>query len=738
MLKRFILFLAIAAMSTSSFADEGMWLPMLIGKNYEEMQRLGLELTPEQIYSVNNNSLKDAVVNFGGFCTGEIISGEGLILTNHHCGYDRIQSHSTAQNNYLDNGFWAKSKDQELPNEGLTVTFLIRMEDVTDQILGVTLGASDEAQRLQLIQGAIAEIEAGAVEGTHYTAEVKEFYEGNKYYLFVNEVFEDVRLVGAPPSSIGKFGGDTDNWMWPRHTGDFSLFRVYSGPDGNPAPYSPNNIPLKPRHFFPVSLEGIQKEDFTMVMGYPGSTERYLPSDGVKLLVEESNPARIKLRETRLEIMKKYMDENEEIRLMYSPKYFQVSNYYKYFIGQNQGIKNLDVIHQKEQQEQDFLAWAKANNKTDQYGDLFKQYEQVYQDYKKVNEPYVYLEEGAFGIDILLLAYHFEGIGEILKAVEENRKEVDPERVKTLMDPLVAELREKVDQHFTDYYAPIDKEVFAALLKMYHENVDKAYHPPIFKEVEKKYKGDFSRFADVVFKKSMFTDKSKVMSFLENPQQKALANDPAFRTMKSILSHFREAAGQEFQSSRLALSNLHRDYQRGLLQMNGDSAMYPDANFSQRLTYGTVDGYVARDAVYYDYYTTLEGLMEKEDPISEEFTVSEKLKELYNNKDFGPYANEKGEMPVCFITNNDITGGNSGSPVLNGKGQLIGTAFDGNWEAMSGDIEFAENLQRCIVTDIRYVLFIIDKYAEADNLIEEMTIVEAEKVSTQSEKAAGK
>lgn len=692
----------------SARADEGMWLLSLIGKKYEDMKELGLKLTPEEIYSVNNSSLKDAVVNFGGFCTGEIISKNGLLLTNHHCGYDRIQSHSTEEKNLLKKGFWAKSLKEELPNPGLTVTFLVRMEDVTEQLKNV----SDEE-----LESTITALETKATEGTSYTSEIKTFFENNQYFLFVYETYNDVRLVGAPPSSVGKFGGDTDNWMWPRHTGDFSMFRVYTGPDGKPAEYNENNIPLKPKHHFPVSLEGVKENDFSMVMGYPGSTERYLPSHGVRLAYEETNPARIKLRGKRLEIMKEEMDNSEKINLMYSPKYFQISNYYKYFIGQNLGIENLEVIEQKKEQEKAFLEWVNANpERKEEYAGIFARFDSIYSEYKKVNLPYIYLEEGAFGIDLIQFAYQFAPVYAALKAGVPLDK----------LGGVSEELKEKVESHFAEYYKPIDKKLFAAMMKMMYENVDPKFHPPIFNEVKKKYKGDFNKWADNVYNKSILVEKEKTLAFLNKPDVKVLDKDPGFQAMMSVLSNFREKAGPQLGDVYAKLDEANQTYLKGIL-LKSDTLLYPDANFTQRLTYGTVNGYRARDAVYYDYYTTLEGVIQKEDPINEEFFVEPKLKELFKAKDYGPYSNEKGEMPVCFITNNDITGGNSGSPVLNGKGELIGTAFDGNWEAMSGDIEFATDLQRCIVTDIRYVLFIIDKYADADRLIEEMTIIKLEK-----------
>jgi len=707
MIKRFFILASVAFLSVSLHvkADEGMWLLSIIGKRYEEMKKLGFELSPDDIYSLNKSSMKDAVVNFGGFCTGELISDQGLLLTNHHCGYERIQMHSTTENNLLENGFWAKNKSEELPNPGLFVTFLVRMEDVTEMIIHLP----EEA-----VATKIAELEERAVGESHYTAEIKDFFAGNKYYLFVYETFTDVRLVGAPPSSIGKFGGDTDNWMWPRHTGDFSLFRVYADPDGKPAEYSAMNVPLKPRYYFPVSLEGVKENDFTMIMGYPGSTERYLPADGVKLLYDETNPARIELRGKRLAIMKEEMEKDEKIDLMYSPGYFQVSNYYKYFIGQNQGIRSLNVIADKQKSEEKFQRWADFTEKNkEEFGQVLSGYTKTYDQYKEVNLPYVYLEEGVFGCDIFLLAYRFAPVYAALKAGIS---------VGQILST-IPELKAQAEEHFSAYYPPVDRKMLAAMLKAYNDEIPSAFHPDIFKTVEKKYKGSFEKYADHVFKTSMLADRNKTMTFLDKPDLKTIEKDPAFQLMLSVLEKFRSTTGMKLQSVYASLDSLNKVYMKGKFAMYPDSVFYPDANFTQRLTYGQVKGYWARDAVYYNYYTALDGVIQKENPKSDEFYVAPELIELYQNKDFGYYANDKGELPVCFISNNDITGGNSGSPVINGKGHLIGTAFDGNWEAMSGDIEFSEKLQRSIVTDIRYVLFVIDKFAGAGHLIEEMKII---------------
>ena len=718
MFKRFLsVFIIVNTLiSITSKADEGMWLPMLIKRlNHTDMQKMGLQLTAEELYSVNNSSMKDAIVNFGNFCTGEVISKEGLVLTNHHCGFDAIQQHSSVENDYITNGFWAMTREEEKPTPGLTVTFLIRMDDVTSKVMGVLTPGMTDDTREEAIQKSISYIEKEAVGDSHYTAEVKSFFEGNEYYLFVYETFNDIRMVGAPPSSVGKFGGDTDNWMWPRHTGDFSMFRIYTGADGKPAEYAKENIPYKPKHHLPISLKGIEKNDFAMVMGYPGGTERYMSSEGVNMALEQSNPTRIKIREKSLSIMKEDMDANDEVRIKYASKYARISNYYKYFIGQNQGLKKLKVVARKKAEEQKFQQWIDADEeRKGMYGNVLKDIENIYKDYRKINKSYLYLEEAAFGTEIITMAYKSNFYIKALATLKPGPS----------LDSATTELRSKTLEYFKDYNASTDKKIFAALLSMFYNDIPKPLHPGIFKEVEKKYKGDFTKFAEVVFDKSIFASKEKMDAFLANPSIKLLEKDPAYKTMLSILGDFKKNAGQFYSEVLGKLEKTNNLYLQGILEMRQGQKLYPDANFTMRLTYGSVQDCIPGDAIYYNYFTTLEGIISKEDSTNEEFIVPKKLKELYNNKDYGRYADKKGYMPVCFITTNDITGGNSGSPVINGQGHLIGTAFDGNWEAMSGDIIFEPKLQRCISVDIRYVLFMIDKFAGASHIVNEMTLIE--------------
>ena len=729
-MKRIIFLLLFIAAAVRSFADEGMWLPLHIERlNQVDMQKMGLQLTAEEIYSINHSSLKDAIVNLGGgFCTGEIISDEGLLLTNHHCGYSFIQGHSTVENDILTNGFWAGSNEEELPNEGLYVQFLVRIEDVTKDVLKHVKKKMTEDERTAAVNKAIAELNAAAKAGNDYDVQVKSFFEGNEFYLFVYETFHDVRLVGTPPESIGKYGGDTDNWMWPRHTGDFSLFRVYSGPDGKPAKYSPENIPLKPKHHLPVSLDGVQENDFAMVFGYPGSTNRYLTSFGVEMAIEDVNPARVKVRGKKLEIMKEGMDADPAVRLAYASKYASVANYWKYFIGQTNGLKKLDVFEQKMAIEQELNAWINSKGARKRlYGNPIADIEYAYNDVKKYSYPFYYLYEAGFGIEFVKSSYKLDGLLDIL-----NNEHSSKEQRQVKIDLY----RASAEKFFKDYSPDIDKKLLAAMMEYLVNDVDQEYLPEVFKyaanlDSDKYYafegfepsdKQAFQSFADYVFSNSILVNEEKLMAFYDQPEVEILKNDPGYIVSQSVYNAYKSLSGKR----GAALANLskgRRNFIAALREMNDKIQYYPDANSTMRLTYGKVLSYESRDAVHYHYLTTLKGVMEKEDPTNPEFIVHPKLKELYTSKDYGQYAAADGKLYVGFISNNDITGGNSGSPVINADGHLIGTAFDGNWEAMSGDIAFEPELQRCISVDIRYTLFIIDKFAGARHLIDEMTIV---------------
>jgi hypothetical protein len=700
--------------SVNMKADEGMWIPLLIDRlNYTDMQEMGLQLTPEEIYSINNSSLKDAIVIFGGGCTGEIISNEGLLLTNHHCGYGTIQSHSTVENDYLSDGFWAMSRDEELPNPGLGVRFLVRIEDVSEKVLAGLGEEMTETERSKKIREISREIESEATADTHYSATVRSFFRGNEFYLFVYEVFNDVRLVGAPPSSIGKFGADTDNWMWPRHTGDFSLFRVYTAPDGSPAAYSEENIPLKPKHHLPVSVKGVEQGDFSMILGYPGGTDRYLTSYGVKLALDESNMTVVKIREQKLAIMREGMDADEAVRIQYASKYAGTANYWKYYIGQTRGLKRLKVYDKKTDLEKRFTNWIRENaEREDKYGNVLPDIKKGYDILKEYNLARIYYREAiARGSEILGFAGRFSSLKNQLE-----EKEEDETVAKTIEN-----MKKATERHFKNYNAAIDQNLLGAMMRMYYENVPSGQQPGLLEKIAAKNKGDFDQWAAKVFEKSIFTSPEKVYKLLDKPKAKTIEKDPAYETIRAFSNHYNEISEKMAEADDY-LERGNRLFVAGLREMDADKVFYPDANFTMRLTYGTVQDYYPADAVRYEYYTTLDGVMEKEDPDNWEFVVPEKLKTLWENKDFGIYG-KNGHMPVCFITNHDITGGNSGSPVINANGELIGLAFDGNWEAMSGDIAFEPALQRTINVDVRYILFIIEKFAEAHNIIEELTII---------------
>jgi hypothetical protein len=692
-----------------------MWLPSFLSQvNIEKMQQMGLELTADDIYTINSASLKDAVVVLdGGSCTGELVSPYGLFLTNHHCGYGEIQSHSTPENNILKNGFWAKTQAEELSNSGKSVSFLIRVEEVTNAINAALTVGMDEETRLDSIHAVSSRLEAEAIKDTHYEAEVKDLYESNRFFLFVSETFRDVRLVATPPHFIGKFGGDTDNWMWPRHTGDFSIFRIYTAPDGKPADYAAGNIPLKSRHFFPISLKGYQQDDFAMVMGYPGTTQRYLTSQGVKHVIETVNNVRIGVRKEKLDIIKEYMATSDAATIKYATKYARSSNYYKYSIGQNRGLRRLKVIEKKEEDEKRFAEWVNSNEERKiKYSEALKLISGSYAN-REDDRAYQYLVEALLrGPEIFSIANRYSELNKALKI----RKAAD------IVKEFAASLKEKQNDYYGDYDAATDQKLVAALTRIYVENVDAMYHPDFVADIKGRYNGDFDKWASDLFRKSIFDNPDLVESFLGNPKSSKIANDPALKISGQLYNVMRKLRND----NKVDVKNRdkgYRQYLAGLLEMEAETPIYPDANYTMRLTWGQVGDYYPADAVHYDYFTTLDGYIEKEIPGDREFDVWPKMKALYLAKDFAPYADADGTLHTCFITNNDITGGNSGSPVINNKGELIGIAFDGNWEAMSGDIAFEPQLQKCINVDIRFVLWIIDKFAGATHLIEEMTIV---------------
>ncbi|MDA3816316.1 MAG: S46 family peptidase [Prolixibacteraceae bacterium] len=713
------LFLLVPALliAFSAQADEGMWLPSLVNKvNIEKMREMGAKLTADDIYSINNSSIKDAVISLnGGSCTGELVSDQGLFLTNHHCGYGQIQQHSTEENNYLRDGFWAPTKADELSNPGMFVSFLIRVDDVTDQVLANVTDNMNEETRNDSIQNAIFRVRNNTeVDSTHHIS-IKSFYRGNQYLMLEYETYRDVRLAGAPPHFIGKFGGDTDNWMWPRHTGDFSMFRIYTAPDGTPAEYAEENIPLKPRHHFPVSLKGYTENDFAMVMGYPGSTNRYLTSDGVEHTMNIINQTRINVRKAKLDIIRAYMATSDKATIQYASKHARSSNYYKYSIGQNRGLERLEVVAQKKKVEEDFQNWANQNDeRREKYGEALSLIEEAYNDTEDDKALYYLSESFLRGPEIFLLAYRYKNLNGLLDDAKENE-----EAIKSA----TSNLKERAEKFFKDYNAATDEKIAAALTEIYSKNISENYHPEFISTITGRYNNDYEKWAEKIFRKSIFTDQESLFDFLDNPKQRKLEKDPVFVAAKEIMK-VRQQARDDNEPEKTKLDRGYRLFINGLLTMNGTENYYPDANSTMRLTSGIISGYEPRDAVSYNYYTTLDGYIEKTIPGDREFDVWPRMKELHDNKEFGRYAAKDGSLHTCFISNNDITGGNSGSPVINGNGELIGIAFDGNWEAMSGDIAFEPELQKCINVDIRYVLWVIDTFAGATHLVDEMTLVE--------------
>ncbi len=703
-------------------ADEGMWLPMLLGEaTYKNMVECGIKLTPEQIYNANNSSLKDAIVALGGgFCTGEIISDQGLMMTNHHCGFGTIQANSSTENDYLTDGFWAMTKEQEIPAD-FGVWFLNNISDVTDKVLEGVKDGMDEGERNAIIRKNMSALKASVSEGKNkddFAVQVKSFYYGNLFYMLTYNIFNDVRLVGAPPSSIGKFGGDTDNWMWPRHTGDFSIFRIYADKENNPSSYNQDNKPLKPKHSLPVSIAGVQDGDYAMIMGYPGSTDRFLTSWGVKQAVDVEQPARVKIRGIKLDIMDQEMSKSQKVRIQYASKYARVSNYWKYFIGQSEQLVKNRVFDKKQKIENSFTTWYKNNELDKTYSESLILIENALKNSSKFTIPKVYFLEAVLGSELIeFMLRNLSPRTALFKALNSG------EGVEDAKDNFL----KVAESFYKDYNATIDENTLAAVLSLYSNDVPKEFQPELLISLNDKYKGDFKKFASNYFKKSPFKsfDLFKSWLFSDKLSVKMIEKDLVYQLKNEFLDVFRAKV-------MTPKSTFDSDYNKGMrLFVDGLQKMgmnkASDANSTMRFTYGNVLPYDPADAVHYDFYTTLEGVMQKEvitEDKNHEFYVPQKLKDLYNNKDFGPYARkEDGKLPVGFLSNNDITGGNSGSPVINAHGELIGTAFDGNWEAMSGDIYFEPNIQRTISVDIRYSLFIIDKYAGAKHLIDEMNIV---------------
>lgn len=690
-------------------ADEGMWLLQLLEKmNYKDMKKAGCKLTPKQIYDINNSSLKDAIVQFGGGCTAEVVSDRGLVFTNHHCGYGSIQKLSGIGHDYLRDGYWAMNESEELPAEGLTVTFIDRFADVTEAMAEATEKSlsMDETEAGAYMKKVVDSIEQAAVNGNKYLrARVSGFYNNNVYYVIVTKTFRDIRFVGAPPSSIGKFGGETDNWEWPRHTGDFSVFRIYADKDNNPAPYSKDNVPYTPKKSLTISLQGYKPGDFTMIIGFPGRTNRYLTSAEVIDIRDADNTPRAIARTAKENVWKKAMRADEKTNIQYANKFAGSSNFRKKSIAMNAAFENLGIVEKRAETEKAFQEWAEQTpERKAKYGDVLATINEIVSERLEAKKSVNYLSETLFNVELIRPA----GILSLIQSLkgEGTREELIQKRFGRELDAI-----------YKDYSPELDRETSKVLLKVYRENM-KDLLPDFYNTVDSLYGGNSDTFVDYLFDNSVLKTKEDFITAAKDTAFN-VENDPVYKYWLSVGDVYRKI-----------FSNLNKDaerlrkakslYMEGIMEMNGGAAMYPDANSTMRLTYGKIGGYSPKDGVIYNYYTTLDGVMQKEDPENPEFVVPEKLKELWRAKDYGRYANEKGEMPLCFLSDNDITGGNSGSDVLNAKGELIGLAFDGNYESMSSDILFDTELQRCISVDIRYVLFVIDKVGGAGYLLDEL------------------
>ena len=712
MKKLFATLLTAVLFTPQLMADEGMWLLQLMRQQNleDQMRKQGLQMSVDGIYSPDAPSMKDAIGIFGGGCTGEVVSPNGLVLTNHHCGFSFIQQLSTVEHNYLHNGFWSQSYEEELPCENIAFTFVAKITDVTEEVNNrVKNGEITEEQSFD--RQALAKIgkelfEADNIEGKEYMyPQLLPYFEGNKFYLVYYKKYTDVRLVATPPNSIGKFGGETDNWMWPRHTGDFSVFRIYGDKNGNPAAYSKENIPLSTPKFLNISLAGFENGDFAMIMGFPGSTSRYLTGDEVKQRMYQENEPRIAMRDVTLKIIREEMAKSEEIAIKYANKQARISNYWKNSIGMNKAIVDNKVVETKLAEEAAFKAWAQKNGKTE-YVDVVEKINACVEEMNRTDYLSTLTSELISNVEFI---YRNLAIGN--KTMFD-----DPSKVEATMNNIYAWL------HDRDYNHDIDRRIAKEVLPLYFELTKPEERDEHLNKVYAEYKGNLNKYIDYVYENSILANETNLKKFLKKPTLKKFEKDPAMQLRTAIFNSYRSIMAKNAEFAKV-MNPLHKIYLKGLMEKADGAPVYPDANFTMRLTYGNVKPYQPKDGVTYNYYTTLKGVMEKEDPNNSEFIVPARLKELYETKDFGQYAMANGEMPVAFLTTNDITGGNSGSGVYNGNGELIGLAFDGNWESLSGDINFDDNLQRCINVDIRYVLFVIEKLGNCKRLINEMNIV---------------
>jgi hypothetical protein len=710
MRKIYLLFTALVLIvPTTLFANEGMWFLMHIKRlNERDMQKMGLQLTAEEIYSINNQSLKDAIVQFNGGCTASIISANGLVLTNHHCGYNAIAELSTAEQNHLKNGYWAGSLEEELKPQRLYVRFFVRMDDVTQRILSQVNDEMSEKEREAAINKEIAKIEQENNEGGKYTVSVRSFYQGNEFYYFVYEDYTDVRLVGTPPESIGKYGGDTDNWEWPRHTGDFSLFRVYADAEGNPAAYSKDNVPLKAKYHLPVNIDGVEENDFAMILGYPGRTNRWMPAEGIEQNVNYAYPAWVEGSKLSMDVMKKYMDQDESVNLMYASQYAGIANYWKNRQGMIDALTEHKTAETKRKLETKFDKWANKKGNKETYGEVISSINNYYDLTNDKSKHDNYLR-------VLLRSSRFSVLPYSLGNALSNYIEANKAKREELLPRLTA----SIDNSYKDYYLPLEKEILAEQLKLYTSKSNYST-PEILNNVD-----DFTTYVNDIFQLSLFASKESAMAFLKYPNAALLENDPLFQLSSALLAKYREQP----ENLEQPLNDYQKSYRLmvdGLRKSGLSEIEYPDANSTLRLSYGKVRALPKdpRNDAAINNYTTFRGMVKKYKPNDPEFDMPQAMLDSYEKKDFGRYANSKGQLSINFLTDNDITGGNSGSPVLNGKGQLIGLAFDGNIEAMAGDVIFDEDLQRTINVDIRYVLWLIDKYSNAKHIVDELTIVE--------------
>jgi hypothetical protein len=692
------------------YAKEGMWIPLLLSGALEnDMQSMGMKLTAEDIYSINRSSLKDAIVNFGG-CTASMISPDGLLLTNHHCGYSHIQSHSSVENDLLTNGFWARNSQDELVNPDLRVYFIKQIEDVTKIILKDIDEKTPETDRQAMIGIRMDSLRRATVGNSHFDVFIRPFYYGNEYYMFTIEVFRDVRLVGAPPNSIGKFGGDTDNWMWPRHTGDFALYRVYTGRDGKPASYHKDNVPYRPEHHLPININGVRPGDFTMIFGFPGRTTEYLASPAVDQLVNRINPHRIKIRDAKLNVLHNAMSNNDTIRIKYAVKYARVSNAYKKWIGENMGLKNFDAIQKKQDLEKRFTAWLKQDNvRRKQYGHLLDEFNEIYKRQETPELISTYMDEAVYGVEAFSLASRISQLA----------------HSKVLKDIDRSGIVDYINRFYRDYDRDTDQRLFVELIGLYINNIPEEYVPGAFKDIRKKYGGSMEAYAAHLYSSSVLFNREELIAMVSSAKStdlKKLRSDPFIRLQSEFAKIEDERINPVMFATNSRLEILYRSYVRGLKEMFDGHMFYPDANGTMRISYGRAEGSKPRDGMRYLTFTTLDGVMQKEDPDNPEFVVPEKLKQLHKDRDYGIYGTND-TIYVCFLASNHTTGGNSGSPIIDANGNLIGLNFDRTWESTMSDVMYDPDICRNISVDVRYILFIVDKFADAGYLIDEMTLV---------------